>query len=146
MEQYNSLASMDSNVIDKMASEISKELDIPQELIANAMERHQPTEMKDEETISTDRYYSPIWDFINDVYKDITESNNNESLKESDLTRIVKRVIMEDNKQTTKVGDSDNLKNLKTYLKELVDESVIDNDVKVHIMFLVKKLIEENKK
>jgi hypothetical protein len=51
--------------------------------------------MKDEETISTDRYYSPIWDFINDVYKDITESNNNnnESLKESDLTRIVKRVI-----------------------------------------------------
>ena len=40
----------------------------------------------------------------------------------------------------------DNLKNLKTYLKELVDESVIDNDVKVHIMFLVKKLIEENKK
>ena len=53
---------------------------------------------------------------------------------------------MEDNKQTTKVGDSDNLKNLKTYLKELVDESVIDNDVKVHIMFLVKKLIEENKK
>jgi hypothetical protein len=57
------------------------------------MERHQPTEMKDEETISTDRYYSPIWDFINDVYKDITESDNNESLKESDLTRIVKRVI-----------------------------------------------------
>jgi hypothetical protein len=95
VEQYNSLASMDSNVIDKMASEISKELDIPQELIANAMERHQPTEMKDEETISTDRYYSPIWDFINDVYKDITESNNNESLKESDLTRIVKRVIQE---------------------------------------------------
>jgi hypothetical protein len=95
VEQYNSLVSMDSNVIDKMASEISKELDIPQELIANAMERHQPTEMKDEETISTDRYYSPIWDFINDVYKDITESNNNnnESLKESDLTRIVKRVI-----------------------------------------------------
>jgi phage-related tail protein len=84
---------MDSNVIDKMASEISKELDIPQELIANAMERHQPTEMKDEETISTDRYYSPIWEFINDVYKDITESNNNESLKESDLTRIVKQVI-----------------------------------------------------
>jgi hypothetical protein len=91
---------MDSNVIDKMASEISKELDIPQELIANAMERHQPTEMKDEETISTDRYYSPIWDFINDVYKDITESNNNnnESLKESDLTRIVKRVIQENKK------------------------------------------------
>jgi phage-related tail protein len=93
VEQYNSLVSMDSNVIDKMASEISKKLDIPQELIANAMERHQPTEMKDEETISTDRYYSPIWEFINDVYKDITESDNNESLKESDLTRIVKRVI-----------------------------------------------------
>jgi hypothetical protein len=99
VEQYNSLASMDSNVIDKMASEISKKLDIPQELIANAMERHQPTEMKDEETISTDRYYSPIWDFINDVYKDITESNNNESLKESDLTRIVKRAIKENFKE-----------------------------------------------
>jgi hypothetical protein len=67
-------------------------------------------------------------------------------LTENDLARIVKRVIREDNKQTPKVGDSDNLKNLKTYLKELVDESVIDNDVKVHIMFLVKKLIEENKK
>ena len=67
-------------------------------------------------------------------------------LTERDLTRIVRRVIIEDNKQTPKVGDSNNLKNLKTYLKELVDESVIDNDVKVHIMFLVKKLIEENKK
>ena len=67
-------------------------------------------------------------------------------LTERDLTRIVKRVIIEDNKQTPKVGDSNNLKNLKTYLKELVDESVIDNDVKAHIMFLVKKLIEENKK
>jgi hypothetical protein len=67
-------------------------------------------------------------------------------LTENDLARIVRRVISEDNKQTTKVGGSDNLKNLKTYLKELVDESVIDNDVKVHIMFLVKKLIEENKK
>jgi hypothetical protein len=67
-------------------------------------------------------------------------------LTENDLSRIVRRVIIEDNKQTPKVGDSNNLKNLKTYLKELVDESVIDNDVKVHIMFLVKKLIEENKK
>ena len=67
-------------------------------------------------------------------------------LTENDLARIVKRVISEDNKQTPKVGDSDNLKNLKTYLKELVDESVIDNDVKSHIMFLVKKLIKENKK
>ena len=67
-------------------------------------------------------------------------------LTERDLTRIVRRVIIEDNKQTPKVGDSNNLKNLKTYLKELVDESVIDNDVKAHIMFLVKKLIEENKK
>ena len=67
-------------------------------------------------------------------------------LTERDLSRIVRRVIIQDNKQTPKVGDSNNLKNLKTYLKELVDESVIDNDVKVHIMFLVKKLIEENKK
>jgi len=67
-------------------------------------------------------------------------------LTENDLSRIVRRVIIEDNKQTPKVGDSNNLKNLKTYLKELVDESVIDNDVKTHIMFLVKKLIEENKK
>ena len=67
-------------------------------------------------------------------------------LTERDLSRIVRRVIIEDNKQTPKVGDSNNLKNLKTYLKELVDESVIDKDVKAHIMFLVKKLIEENKK
>ena len=69
-----------------------------------------------------------------------------ERLRENDLDRIVRRVIREDNKQTPKVGDTDTLKKLQTYLKELVDESVIDNDVKTHIMFLVKKLIEENKK
>jgi len=69
-----------------------------------------------------------------------------ERLRENDLNRIVRRVIREDNKQTPKVGDTDTLKNLQTYLKELVDESVIDNDVKSHIMFLVKKLIKENKK
>ena len=69
-----------------------------------------------------------------------------ERLRENDLDRIVRRVIREDNKQTPKVGDTDTLKNLQTYLKELVDESVIDNDVKSHIMFLVKKLIKENKK
>jgi hypothetical protein len=65
-----------------------------------------------------------------------------ERLTENDLARIVRRVIREDNKQTPKVGDTDTLKKLQTYLKELVDESVIDNDVKSHIMFLVKKLIK----
>ena len=69
-----------------------------------------------------------------------------ERLRENDLDRIVRRVIREDNKQTPKVGDTDTLKNLQTYLKELVDESVIDNDVKTHIMFLVKKLVKEIKK
>jgi hypothetical protein len=69
-----------------------------------------------------------------------------ERLTENDLARIVRRVIREDNKQTPKVGDTDTLKKLQTYLNELVDESVIDNDVKSHIMFLVKKLIKENKK
>jgi len=66
-----------------------------------------------------------------------------ERLRENDLDRIVRRVIREDNKQTPKVGDTDTLKKLQTYLKELVDESVIDNDVKSHIMFLVKKLVKE---
>jgi len=65
-----------------------------------------------------------------------------ERLRENDLNRIVRRVIREDNKQTPKVDDTDTLKKLQTYLKELVDESVIDNDVKSHIMFLVKKLIK----
>ena len=69
-----------------------------------------------------------------------------ERLRENDLDRIVRSVIREDNKQTPKVGDTDTLKKLQTYLKELVDESVIDNDVKTHIMFLVKKLIKEIKK
>jgi hypothetical protein len=69
-----------------------------------------------------------------------------ERLRENDLDRIVRRVIREDNKQTPKVGDTDTLKKLQTYLKELVDESVIDNDVKGEIMFLVKKLIKEIKK
>jgi hypothetical protein len=67
-------------------------------------------------------------------------------LTENDLDSIVRRVIREDKKQTPKVGDSDTLKNLQTYLKELVDESVIDNDVKGEIIFLVKKLIKEIKK
>ena len=31
-------------------------------------------------------------------------------LTENDLSRIVRRVIIEDNKQTPKVGDSNNLK------------------------------------
>jgi hypothetical protein len=93
VDQYNSLVSMDRNDINKIASEVSSELEIPQDVIVNAMEIHQPTEMKDEETISTDRYYSPIWDFIRDVYKDITENNNNESLKESDLRRIIRKII-----------------------------------------------------
>jgi hypothetical protein len=69
-----------------------------------------------------------------------------ERLRENDLDRIVRRVIREDKKQTPKVDDTDTLKKLQTYLKELVDESVIDNDVKTHIMFLVKKLIKEIKK
>ena len=33
-------------------------------------------------------------------------------LTENDLSRIVRRVIIEDNKKTPKVGDSNNLKNL----------------------------------
>ena len=69
-----------------------------------------------------------------------------ERLRENDLDRIVRRVIREDKKQTPKVDDTDTLKKLQAYLKELVDESVIDNDVKTHIMFLVKKLIKEIKK
>jgi hypothetical protein len=69
-----------------------------------------------------------------------------ERLRENDLDRIFRRVIREDKKQTPKVDDTDTLKKLQTYLKELVDESVIDNDVKTHIMFLVKKLIKEIKK
>jgi hypothetical protein len=78
---------------------------------------------------------------------DLLNNNNLEFLIPiAELCNTRVEYIREDTKQTTKVGDSDNLKNLKTYLKELVDESVIDNDVKVHIMFLVKKLIEENKK
>ena len=40
-----------------------------------------------------------------------------ERLRENDLDRIVRRVIREDNKQTPKVGDTDTLKKLQTYLK-----------------------------
>jgi hypothetical protein len=51
--------------------------------------------MKDEETISDDRYYSPIWDFINNIYKDITENNNDVTLTETDLTKLIKKMIRE---------------------------------------------------
>jgi hypothetical protein len=80
VDQYNSLVSMDSSDIDKIASEISRELEIPKDVISSAM-------------VSTDRYYTPIWDFIKEVYKDITEYNGEDSLKESDLRRIVRKII-----------------------------------------------------
>jgi hypothetical protein len=35
------------------------------------------------------------------------------------------------------------MEDLQTYLKELVNESIIQNDVKDEILFLVKKLIKE---
>jgi hypothetical protein len=35
------------------------------------------------------------------------------------------------------------MEDLQTYLKELVNESIIHNDVKDEILFLVKKLIKE---
>jgi hypothetical protein len=35
------------------------------------------------------------------------------------------------------------MKDLKNYLKELVNESIIHNDVKDEILFLVKKLIKD---
>ena len=35
------------------------------------------------------------------------------------------------------------MKDLQTYLKELVNESIIQNDVKDEILFLVKKLIKD---
>ena len=35
------------------------------------------------------------------------------------------------------------MEDLQTYLMELVNESIIQNDVKDEILFLVKKLIKE---
>jgi hypothetical protein len=89
VDQYNSLVKMDKNSIDKVSFKISNKLVIPQEIIVRAIENYKPNEIKDEETISN----SPIWDFVNDVYKKIIMDS--ESLKESHLTRIVKRVIKE---------------------------------------------------
>jgi len=100
VDQYNSLVEMDNNTIDEVSFKISNQLDIPQEVIVRAIENNKPNETKDEETISNKPGYSPIWDFISDVYKEIINYNDNESLKESDLTRIVKRVINEDKKET----------------------------------------------
>jgi hypothetical protein len=37
------------------------------------------------------------------------------------------------------------MEDLQTYLKELVNESIIQNDVKDEILFLVKKLIKDIK-
>jgi hypothetical protein len=93
VDQYNSLVKMDKNSIDEVSFKISNKLAIPQEIIVTSIENHKPNEIKDEETISDDLYYSPIWDFVNDVYKEIIM--NDESLKESYLTKIVKRVIKE---------------------------------------------------
>ena len=61
------------------------------------------------------------------------------SLTESDLTRLVKRVVNESskNENTSKMDE------LKEYLKELKDEGVIHNDVSNHIIYLVKKIIKK---
>lgn len=61
------------------------------------------------------------------------------SLTESDLTRLVKRVVNESskNENTSKMDD------LKEYLKELKDEGVIHNDVSNHIIYLVKQIIKK---
>jgi hypothetical protein len=93
LEDYNALVNLDRNTIEKISSEISQKLEIPQDVIVSAMERHQPTEEKDEETISTDTYYSPISDYYTEVYNDIIEYNNDDSLKESDLRRIIRKII-----------------------------------------------------
>ena len=60
-------------------------------------------------------------------------------LTESDLTRLVKRVVNESskNENTSKMDD------LKEYLKELKDEGVIHNDVSNHIIYLVKQIIKK---
>jgi signal-transduction protein with cAMP-binding, CBS, and nucleotidyltransferase domain len=60
-------------------------------------------------------------------------------LTESDLTRLVKRVVNESskNENTSKMDE------LKEYLKELKDEGVIHNDVSNHIIYLVKKIIKK---
>ena len=61
------------------------------------------------------------------------------SLTESDLTRLVKRVVNESskNENTYKMDE------LKEYLKELKDEGVIHNDVSNHIIYLVKQIIKK---
>ena len=61
------------------------------------------------------------------------------SLTESDLTRLVKRVVNESskNENTSKMDE------LKKYLKELKDEGVIHNDVSNHIIYLVKQIIKK---
>jgi len=61
------------------------------------------------------------------------------SLTESDLTRLVKRVVNESskNENTSKMDE------LKEYLKELKDEGVIHNDVSNHIIYLVKQIIKK---
>ena len=60
-------------------------------------------------------------------------------LTESDLTRLVKRVVNESskNENTSKMDE------LKEYLKELKDEGVIHNDVSNHIIYLVKQIIKK---
>ena len=56
-------------------------------------------------------------------------------LTESDLTRLVKRVVNESSKNK--------MDELKEYLKELKDEGVIHNDVSNHIIYLVKQIIKK---
>ena len=122
VDQYNSLVEMDNNTIDEVSFKISNQLDIPQEVIVRAIENNKPNETKDEETISNKPGYSPIWDFISDVYKEIINYNDNESLKESDLTRIVKRVINEGSiDKSTKEKDLDvKMENFRDKIKNFL--------------------------
>ena len=122
VDQYNSLVEMDNNTIDEVSFKISNQLDIPQEVIVTAIENNKPNETKDEETISNKPGYSPIWNFISDVYKEIINYNDNESLKESDLTRIVKRVINEGSiDKSTKEKDLDvKMENFRDKIKNFL--------------------------
>ena len=60
-------------------------------------------------------------------------------LTERDLSRIVRRVIIEDNKQTTKVGDSNNLKNQKASQMEIAYKNTLSEPFYLNAaMFLVQ--------
>jgi hypothetical protein len=68
--EYDALMSMDSNVVNKSSNEISKKIDIPEDIIKTALMSIEPNEQIGNSDYVTGKEET-LWDYVNKVYKEI---------------------------------------------------------------------------